>query len=284
MTTAWRTELDSTRHTLYVKAERWWWAAFALVAIGVSASLFLIPPSASSRGAWMALLMMANTCAPVLAAMARYRSAQLAGRGDMCRRAALYKDSLGESVPIADRQILALWPSGIPLEKVTTSEPYFAASEPQGCVRLARNIAESAFYSRQLSSVVGTAGLLICGALVVATLAAASSATYFPLDPRAFETMQSGISAIATVLLVLLLGEIFLMSLAYRGLASGCEQVFRAASQLAASSECTLPKVLRISEEYSIALAANLPLPNFLYKLLRTKIEDAFKQQSAASP
>jgi len=202
----------------------------------------------------------------------------------MCRRAALYKDSLGESLPTADRQLLALWPSEIPLEEATTSAPYFEASEPQGCVRLARNLAESAFYTRQLSGVVSTAGLLISGALVIATLAAASSATYFPLDPRAFESMQSGISAIATVLMVLLLGEIFLTSLAYRGLSSGCEQVFRAASQLAASSECTLPKVLRISEEYSITLAANLPLPNFLYTLLRTKIENAFKQHSSASP
>jgi hypothetical protein len=280
----WRTELDGTRHTLFRKAERWWWVALALVSAGVIASLLVISPSDQTRTVRMALWALVSTSAPVLAAFAKFWSSQLASRGDRCRRAALYKDSLGESLPSADRQLLALWPRHIPLEKATTSEPYYAASEPQGCVRLALNIAESAFHSRYLARIVAVSGFILSAGVLIATLLAASTTSYLPFDPRAFDSMQSGVSAIATVILVLLLGEIALTSLSYWNLSSDCDEVFKAGSQLAAASDCTLPRVLRISEEYSIALAVNLPLPNFLYKLLRSRIEMAYKQVGAVTP
>lgn len=279
MTSSPRSILEATRHTLYKKAEIWWWASLGLVAVGVAAALVVSwnPPE---RNLWLAWLAMLSVCCPVLAAVVRHRSGHLAGRADVCRRAALYHDSIGESLPCDQRRLIALWPSHIQLHKETAGEAYFSSDAPTGHVRLAENLAESAFWTSDLARVVSIAGFVISGGLTFAMIAVATSAAYLPFDPRAFATAQSGISAIATVITVFLIGELALTSFAYLTLASNAQSVFHAASQLAADSNATIHQVLRVGEEYSIALAANLPLPDLVYAIRRSKLTAAYRSAS----
>jgi hypothetical protein len=261
---------------MYTRAERWWWSAFALVVVGVFGGLASIQAWVGQNVTLRYAIAIAAALAPVLAALSRYRAGICSGRGDLCRRAVLYRDALGVELELDELRSVALWPRDIPLSTATTSTPYFASAETQGPARLADEVGESAFQTAELARIMAGLGLGLVLIVGVAILAALAGLPSLSTNSATMGELSSAIATAATVTLALLFGEILVTALAYRSLEIECSSVFRSATQFKSLPEKSSVTAMRIGEAYSIALAANLPIPDLLYRWNRTRIQAAY--------
>lgn len=269
--------IETIRHSMYMSAERWWWIALSCVVVGAFAALCLVRPILSDGGVAATLTFITSVIAPVLAAFARQRSSEFAGRADLCRRAFLYRDTLGENLSLEERRIVALWPANSPLNRATMEGPYFSSNQDIGPGRLADAIGESAFYTAELAKKVALAGFALVGVVVLIFLSAASALTTLSLDAAAMSDFNAVLGIVAIAMLTLVICEVLMVAMAYSTLSRESEAVFRSASQLLDLADKSVVLAVRLAESYSIALAANLPIPNVAYKWHRERIDRAYK-------
>lgn len=269
--------LQAIRHSMYIRAERWWGIALTCVVLGVAASTLLTKPLLPSGSVLESFVLVISVAAPAFAALARYRSGRYAARGDLCRRAFLYRDTLGEELNIEEQRIVALWPANVPLNQVTTEQPYFSTTTGRGAGRLAEAVGESAFYTAELAKVMATGGFLLFGASALLLFAAISAMTTLSLDAATLGQLKTAIGLVAIVMLTLITSEVLMTALAYSALSSESREIARSASQFSAMKEQSPVTAVRLSEAYSIALAANLPIPNLIYRWNHDRIDRAYR-------
>ncbi len=274
--------LEEIRHSMYTRAERWWWCALASVVIGVFSGLASIYSWLRSGSVISYVVVAIAALAPFLAAAARRFSGTLAARADLCRRAFLYRSSLGIELEPDQLRLVALWPSNIPLNKITASSPYFSSTTPVGPDRLAEAVGESAFYTAELARIMGNVGIGLVLLVAVLIFAALSALSSIPFDATTLSKISVIIAIVATGTLALLFGEILVTALGYKSLEEDSLEVFRSATHFAGLADKTAVTAIRIAETYSIALAANLPIPNFLYRWNRDRIDRAYKAVATA--
>jgi hypothetical protein len=268
--------LETTRHSMYTRAERWWWGALACVVAGVAASTLLVRPLLPSGGMIESVVLVVSVVAPALAALARRRSAECAARAGLCRRAFLYRDALGEDLSVDERRIVALWPANTPLNRITTQAPYFASTEGAGATRLADAIGESAFYTAELARVMAVGGYVLSAVSALALLVGISAMTTLSLDAEALGHFKTVIGLVAIVMLTLITAEVLTTAMAYGTLAKESKEVFRSATQVRKLAPQNIVTAVRLSESYSVALAANIPIPNFVYRWHHERIDRAY--------
>lgn len=269
--------IEKIRHSMYVHAERWWWGALASVVTGVAASTLLTRPFLASGGMLESLVLIVSALAPVVAAVARYRSGIFAARGDLCRRAFLYQNALGEELSIEEQRIVALWPDNTPLNRITTQRPYFSTQEGKGPGRLVQAVGESAFYTAQLARAMAVAGYILSGASVIMLLVGLSAITTLDLDPGEMGRLQTTIGLTAIVVLTLITAEILVTAIAYGSLSREAQEIARSSSQFNALAEKSEVTAVRLAESYSIALAVNLPIPDLVYRWHHDRIDRAYR-------
>lgn len=270
--------LEAIRHSMFIRAERWWWVALTCVVLGVAASTLLTKPVLPSGSVLESFVLVISVAAPAFAALARYRSGTFAARGDLCRRAFLYRDTLGEELNIEEQRIVALWPANVPLNRVTTEQPYFSTSKDIGPGRLAEAVGESAFYTSELAKVMAASGLLLFGASALLLFAAISAMATLSLDAATLGQLKTAIGIVAIVMLTLITAEVLTTALAYGALSTESHEIARSASQFGALKEQSAVTAVRLSEAYSIALAANLPIPNLIYRWHHDRIDRAYRK------
>lgn len=269
--------LETIRHSMYRRAERWWWLAFICVGLGVAASTILTRPFFPSGSALESVVLVISVVAPALAALSKFRSGIYAARGDLCRRAFLYRNALGEELSIDEQRIVALWPANATLNRVTTERPYFSSKEEMGAGRLAEAVGESAFYTAELANVMAIGGILLLGTSAFSLIASFSVLAAPGLDAATLGQFKTTVGLVAIVTLTLITAEVFTTALAYNTLSRECREIARSASQFQALPGKNLVTAVRLSESYSIALAANLPIPNFVYKWYHDRIDRAYR-------
>lgn len=268
--------IQTIRHSMYIRAERWWWIALGCVVVGGIAALLLVRPIFPQDSPASTAIFLVSVVAPVLAAIARWLSGHFSGRADLCRRAFLYRDALGADLSIDERRIVALWPANTPLNDVTKQAPYFSSGQQRGPTRLADAVSESAFYTAELARKVSYFGLALVGVVFLFLISAVSALATLSLGSAQGE-FDAVIGIVAVAALTLFTCEILVVAIGYGSLAKESESVFRSACQFQELSEHNLVTALRLAESYSIALAANLPIPNFLYRWHRNRIDHAYR-------
>jgi hypothetical protein len=273
--------LEKIRHSMYSCAERWWWVGLACVVLGAGASTLLIKPILPPGGLPESAVLLISVLAPVLAAISRRQSSDYAGKADLCRRAFLYKDALGEELSIEEQRIVALWPANTPLNPITTAQPYFSSTRGKGAGRLAEAIGESAFYTGELARPMAVAGYFIVSTAAILLLAALSVATTLAFDTTSITKFQTAIGLIAIAVLTVITVEVLMTTLAYARLSRECKEISKSASQFLELPKQNLATALRLAESYSIVLAANLPIPNFIYRRYHDRIDRAYRQRLA---
>jgi hypothetical protein len=262
---------------MYTRAERWWWSALGCVVLGVVASALLTRSFIPSGGATEVLLLIVSVTTPALAALARRRSGDCAARADLCRRAFLYREALGEEPSVEERRIVALWPANTPLNRVTTEHAYFSSTEGIGAARLADAVGESAFYTAELARVMALGGYVLFGVSFFILLAAVIALASLSLDGATLGQFKTAVGLVAIVMLTLVTAEILMTTLAYTTLARACREVSKSASLFRELTHKSVVTAVRLAESYSIALAGNFPIPNLIYRWNHGRIDRAYR-------
>lgn len=279
-----QTTYENVRHSMYVRAEGWWWAALLCVVIGSVAALCLVRPFLPQGSVAYALISVLSVLSPVLAGVARWFSSQYAGRADLCRRAFLYNETLGEDLSIDERRIVALWPANAPLNKATTQAPYYSGNRQAGPGRLADAVGESAFYTAELARQISAAGFLVVAVVLLALASAVSALPALSLTASAQDAFNGFIGIVAIAVLTLFVCETLVITIAYAALARESDSIFKSACQFSDLTDQNVVTAIRLAESYSIALASNLPIPNMLYKRNRDRIDRAYRLAISRSP
>ena len=269
--------IETIRHSLYSRAERSWWVALVWVVTGLATTLFLVHPSASTTKVFESICLGVSALASVMAALCRRWASTCAARADLCRRAFLYGNTLGKDLSLEEQRIIALWPADTALNSVTTARPYFSSSECQGPDRLADAVGESAFFTAELARLMANGGFILASACALAFATTVISTTTMVLEATALNNLHVLLGMAGIAIFILLIAEVFFTSLAYKTLHSEAMSVFRSAEQFRQLAEQNEITAVRLAESYSIALAANLPIPNGLYKWQHDRIDRAYR-------
>ena len=270
-------KIEVIRNTAFAKSERRWWLAFALVISATLASSLVLSGVLPQGSGLESVVVVVSVLMPILAVLARNRSSHWASRGDVCRRAFLYRNSLGIDLSIDEKRSIALWPAKTPLSAVTVAAPYFESSKEHGAGRLADNVAESAFITSELARLMAAFLLLASLGVILLCLAALASLSTLKMTPTNINNVSLLVGIGATIALTFVVGEVAITWLAYRSLADGAKDSFKEASRFSENKETEVTAAMLIAERYSIALASNLPLPYLLYRWHHERIEKAYK-------
>ena len=266
--------LGAIRHSMYCWSERWWWASLALVATGIAAATTVITGAVPEHSIAATLATIASIGTPALASVARWISGEYAGKGDTCRRLVLYHDAMGKPIDAAVGRHVALW-SRRSVSSVTTN-PYFASDRQLGPRRLVEDVCESAFFTEELARITAKFGFIVVGIFVGVPVLAWVAFS----DVRIAVSKQASLvlGALAILTVGVLVAEVFVHALHYMRLSKDSTDVSRRASDLARDAEPTAADAFQLAEDYSIALARNLPILNWLYEREKPRIEAAYNQ------
>jgi hypothetical protein len=267
-----RETLSEIRHSMYCRSERWWWASLALVTVGILAAIAVISELIPEHSLAATLSTVVEIATPALAAAARWISGEYAGEGDTCRRLVLYHDAMGKPIDVAVARQVALW-SRRPVSAATTN-PYFASNRSLGPKRLLEDVGESAFFTGELARRTAIFGFISVGVFVTTPLLAWIVFS----DVRSVVSKQASLvfGALAILTVGVLIAEVFVHALHYLRLAKESTEVSRRACDLALKPAPTEGDAYQLAEDYSIALARNLPIVNWLYEREKSRIESAY--------
>jgi hypothetical protein len=259
---------------MYCRSERWWWASLALVALGIVAAIGVISEVFPAHSLAATASTMISIATPALAAVARWISGDYAGKGDTCRRLVLYHDAMGKPIDLAVARDVALWPRR-PVSAVTTT-PYFASDRAQGPHRLIEDVGESAFFTAELARLTAKIGFTIVGVFVATPLLA--WIVFSDVRTAVSTQVSLVLGALAILTVGVLIAEVFVHALHYLRLARESSEVSRRAADLARGDSPSSADAYQLAEDYSVALARNLPILNWLYEREKDRIEAAYSQ------
>lgn len=264
-------ELGDVRNYLFDRAEALWWISFYLT-VGMQGLLLV---SIVWNLPWVIYISgFAALALPLAVTWIRECASSFSGKGDKVRRAILYADSLGESIPSQEDALIRGWTEGSELAPAPFQPPYYFSPLPPGPARLADNVCESAFFTMKLSEIVVrqlTAVLILSILILFAIL-------YFGLlsDGGAKHAGLVANAVLATASFILG-GDILVLRKKYAELCSAATVAYEQCGRLREIPDISLFEVMQPVEDYNIALAQSPPVPfklhikynDFLNKIYR---------------
>jgi hypothetical protein len=257
-------DIVDIRNYLYSRSAILWWAAFGIALATQLIALF---------GVWFdqtAILTIAGSAAliaPVLITWLREEANASFLRADRCRRMLLYADGMGRMPAEHDLAEVRSWTIGRHLAKASFLAPYYSSTKSPGTNRLVEHVAESAFFTHQLSERMGK---FVSRIFVVSLLILAAtlwmSGIFLPTEKVSDHGFQRFAKSAALMIAFLISGDLLLLWKKYRDLADQTLQIFRQGGSLRTLGDLREHQIMPIIEDYDIALNQGPPIPQRLYK------------------
>lgn len=265
-------DLSDIRNLLYDKAEwRWSWSlCFALFAqVSALAALWLNKPDILITAGLISII------APIVEVWFKEWGDHFTQKADKCRRLILYADGFGEEIPKEEVATILAWVTNVQPKQAPFIRPYYASSLPYGPQRLADIVAESSYYTSHLADRI-TGYLTFLLALSVALLFAI---LYFSLTNA---TPTNGLLSLArsavSIMPFILAGNTLLLRKKYSDLYNTSNETFRLCARLRCCNNLQSHDILRVVEDYHLALIQSPPIPLKIYLKYRDALNEAYKR------
>lgn len=268
-------DISAIRKHLLDKAEKIYWASFSII---LFFNVLLIVGHFIKIEKVMLIIGFVSLLVPLATTFLRYWAADVASKGDKCRRLILYADGLGENIPQDELRMCNSWVLGHqPADTFIT--PYYGSSLAPGPERLIDITKESVYFTASLAD--KTAGyltwvLITSGIIIVALI-------YFSFSlPEGIVTVNSLVLIVAGILLG---AEILLLKLNYSRLANLAWNTYERCSMLArehvTNSDNPLYAAINVIEDYHLLIITAPPVPSLLYKKYMDELNTAYSADSA---
>lgn len=264
--------LLNIRHFLYQRAQWLWQASLLLTLLTLLFTLvgFWIgaPTLVGAVGAAVVVL-------PIAVAWIRESATTLQLRADKCRRVILLAEGIDREIAPSMMAEIRGWVAGKELPPAPHVAPYYSSAMHPGPQRLADMLAESAFFTENVSGKLQTwlwiafgisLGISI-GALLVADLASV----------MATKAVLLGVKSVAVFIAFLISGDVALLAKKYGDLRVEARHTYQKGVQLRDSEDASMNDVSEVAEDYGVALLQAPPIPSWVYVLLREGLNQAYR-------
>jgi hypothetical protein len=218
---------------------------------------------------------------PFAYTLIRESAIRVAVRADKCRRVILLADSLGREIP--RWELVEMTAVGLDQEIGSGPHlnPYYVSRYSVGPQRLADNVAESAFYTRELAErfrkllrlTAGVAAFLALIALWLADL----------LETMSSETIVAAAKTVAVMAIFFIFGDFAILAARFGDLADTAKRTFDACVQLRDEPNVSPERVRDVTEDYGIGLVQCPPIPNWWYVRYRDRLNSLYSNSHRAS-
>jgi len=274
-----RETLGDLRHHLYSKAGRLWGAS-VLLALAVP---FISVFSLWSRNA--VALSFAGVLAlvlPVASVWIREHADGVLIQADKCRRLILFADSFGDEIPASQLAEMTAAGLGVTIGPAPALKPYYRSRFPVGPQRLADNVAESAFYTKELAArfkslllaISATASLLALVALSLSDLLVSMSST----------TIVAAAKTVAVLAVFFVAGDVAILGKRFWDLSNDAKAAFDKCVRLRATAHATPEEVRDAVEDYRIALLQCAPVPTWWYERYKVELNRLYDESHTEGP
>jgi hypothetical protein len=258
--------LGDLRHHLYSKAGRLW-SVCVLLALAVPFisifSLWSRNDLALSFAGVLALVL------PVASVWIREHADAVLIQADKCRRMILFADSFGAEIPASQLAEMTAAGLGVTIGPAPALKPYYRSRLRVGPQRLADNVAESAFYTKELAA--RFKSLLLAISATAALLAVVALSLSDLLISMSSITIVAAAKTVAVLAVFFVAGDVAVLAKRFWDLSNHAKLAFDKCVRLRATSRATSEEVRDAVEDYRIALLRCAPVPTWWYE--RYKIE-----------
>jgi hypothetical protein len=202
--------------------------------------------------------------------IAKSRSEALLRKLDFCR-------SFGGEISEADKRDIASYIPKSLREKfhgAETSDTYFESREPPGTRKAAENLAESAWYSRELSGYMATFSVIV---IVLVVLIAIGALIFASNNASSTNTLR-GLSRVVTAWLLLIVSlGLFRNAWGYYKFKERADKSYNMARHLL-TGEVTMEDALSQWHEYQVGRASSPLIPDKLWDWKKDELNDAWSR------
>ncbi len=267
-------DLEHEMRAAFAQA-KWWWRR--ILVLYVAAIILAGASQMLLTGKCIAAVSFTTMAVALVTIAMRWRAANCYSTGECLRRALLQLDALGDDGRSAElAQLRAKAPPRNDSEPLPLGS-YFTSSAPIGWQRAVQHIHESAFYTQRLAHSTG----MLCAWTVVAVVALTALAVVAGLNgamsAESVESARRLANVGCTVVGVVAGGTFADLAHGYFSLARGAERSFELAGALRKDPRPKFRNVVELVSTYDAALAAACPLPTFIYKMRRNRLDALWK-------
>lgn len=270
-----KTELQNLANKAFDRAKLWSGVAHALqILIYLAGAVAVLYPKITLQYPWIALPLAAISLG------INTRANSLRSDAEMLKRNLESFDGFGfpvEGRMLADlRQKLNIKLSDQKLELLRKGNTY-ASDEPVGAKRAAQNLAESTWYSKQLSKY---AFQWLSGIFVISLLISISLLLYSAISLSGSSVGISASRCVAATLIFIISGGILKALQGFHSFAHKAEQIDNEVSVLITQDAFDTYRVKHLLGEYQLARAQAPLIPTFVWKIHRKTMNQNFKLRS----
>lgn len=215
-----------------------------------------------------------RTGSPIASTLLKHWAAQYQSRGDELRRGLVFADGLGRSIDAETVLLGVAEGTGVVSWDPPPSGSYFNSRMSAGTGRIVHIVQQSAFFTTrhadaaaQLCLLAAAAGTCLGIALLWLFVHGA-----LPMTSAAVANTASALLAFGVG------GEFLAVALSFCRLRDAAREIVRACGALLRTSPIDASHLSSVTGAYESAIGQAPPIPGFLYRLQRPRLEEAWRR------
>ncbi|HEX4334358.1 MAG TPA: hypothetical protein VH062_00515 [Polyangiaceae bacterium] len=232
------------------------------------------------RGPWVAVPAACTLAIPIASTLLKHWATRYQARGDDLRRSLVLADGLGRTVDAEPILIGAAEGTEVASWDPAPIGSYFNSPMPAGPGRVVHIVQQSAFFSTRHAA----AAALLCF-LFAGTSTSLGVALLWLFVHAALAMTSATVASAASALLAFGVGGEFLaVGLSFWRLQDAARATVRACGSLLRTSTIDQSQLLAVTGGYDSAIGQAPPVPGFLYRIQRRRLEKAWRLTDPQRP
>ncbi|TAL78667.1 MAG: hypothetical protein EPN88_02095 [Bacteroidetes bacterium] len=254
----------------YGRSKKWWNIGFYLKCLLILISLVAI----FATSMFATIIGFATLLIPISAFWVREKASNHYSQAEKVRRLLLLSDGLGIELPKLEIAQLEVEIGTLDKNRPLYTPPYYDSPLSTGPNRLADIIAESSFFTKNLSN----SSAKLFGTIALLGFAIVVCSMYFLIQSNISQTNSQLSAKIVTLMIVFFIaGDFASHYLSYSGLSKVSEVILNKCDKLRNDQAIDINDIIRAMNDYDCALIKSPPIPDLLYTINRDKLNRAWR-------
>lgn len=254
----------------YRRSKKWWNSGFYLKCLLLVTSILAI----YATGTFVMIVGFATLIIPVAAFLVNLKTSGHYCRAEKMRRLLLLIDGLGIEPPKLELAQLEVEIGAFDKSKPLYTPPYYDSPLPTGPHRLSDIIAESVFFTKNLSEVSAKVfgGIALIGVLLIISF------MYFLIQIGISQTASQLTAKTITIMIVFFVaGDFASYYFKFSDLSKTSEKLLIKCDKLRNGRDITIQDVVSIMDDYNCALIKSPPIQDFIYRMKLNTLNEAWR-------